>query len=310
VGLALAMLGLWMAVRGLGRRCGAVLAAASLAWVAIAVLVVIPHFNAGQGSEFVDRYESLGPDGGGIAHTLLTRPWEAVQLVAEYDRLSYVGALLIPLALLSLAAPLLAAGALPELLINVLADWFPQYSIEFQYVAVIVPFLVASAILGLARLRRARRPAALARLLSHDGAVAAAWVGVVLLAGVVQGPLPWWNAVPAVGSDQRVEQYDVDDHARVLDRAVAMVPDGVPVSASNLPAAHLSERERIYTFPIVADAQWVIVDRLRPYVADRLDPIRFPPLLALLRTRPDLRLVMDEDGVMVFRRVDPVPVSR
>ena len=148
VGLALAVLGLWMVVRGLGRRYGIALAAASLAWVAIALLVVIPHFNAGRGSEFVDRYGSLGPDGGGIAHTLLTRPWEAVQLAASYDRLSYLGALLIPLAFLSLAAPLLAAGALPELLINILADWFPQYSIEFQYVAVIVPFLVAAAILG------------------------------------------------------------------------------------------------------------------------------------------------------------------
>ena len=148
MGLALAVLGLWMVVRGLGRRYGIALAAASLAWVAIALLVVIPHFNAGRGSEFVDRYGSLGPDGGGIAHTLLTRPWEAVQLASSYDRLSYLGALLIPLAFLSLAAPLLAAGALPELLINILADWFPQYSIEFQYVAVIVPFLVAAAILG------------------------------------------------------------------------------------------------------------------------------------------------------------------
>jgi uncharacterized membrane protein len=305
VGLALAMLGLWMVVRGLGRRYGIALAAASLVWVAIALLVVIPHFNAGQGSEFVHRYGSLGPDGGGIAHTLLTRPWEAVQLVASYDRLSYLGALLIPLAFLSLAAPLLAAGALPELLINILADWFPQYSIEFQYVAVIVPFLVAAAILGLARLRRARRPAILVRLLSHDRAVAVAWVGVVLLAGVVQGPLPWWDEVPAVGSDQRVEQYRVDHHARVLERAVALIPDDVPVSAANLAGAHLSERERIYTFPVLADARWVIVDSHRPYVADRLDPIRFAPFLERLRARPDMRMVMDEDGVMVFRRVPP-----
>ena len=89
-----------------------------------------------------------------------------------------------------------------------------------------------------------------------------------------------------------------------------MIPAGVPVSAGNLPGAHLSERERIYTFPVVADARWVIVDSHRPYVADRLDPIRFAPLLARLRSRTDLRVVMDEDGVMVFRRVDPVVVAR
>ena len=145
----------------------------------------------------------------------------------------------------------------------------------------------------------------MARVLSHDGAVAVVWVGVVLVAGAVQSPMPWTNDIPAIGSDQRVEQYHVGHHARVLERAVAMIPDDVPVSAANLPGAHLSERERIYTFPIIDDAQWVIVDSHRPYVADRLDPIRFPPYLRSLRDRPDMRLVMNQDGVMVFRRAVP-----
>ena len=114
VGLALAVLGLWMIVRGRGRRAGAALAAASLAWVAVAVLVIIPHFNDGRGSAFVGRYATLGEDGAGVAATVLTRPWEAAEVLASYDRLSYLVALLAPLAFLSLAAPLLAAGALPR----------------------------------------------------------------------------------------------------------------------------------------------------------------------------------------------------
>lgn len=303
VGLALAMLGLWMVVRGLGRRYGAALAAASLAWTAFAVLVVIPHYNAGQGSEFVDRYGSLGSDGHGVALTLLTRPWEAVQLAGSYDRLSYLGALLLPLLLLPLAAPLLLVGALPEVLINILADWFPQYSIEFQYVAVIIPFAVASSILGLARLRRARRPAALVRLLADPRRVAVAWVGAVALSGIYLGPLPWWSAVPVVGSSTRTEQYRVTDHSRAMARGLAIIPAGVPVSAGNLFGSHLSEREQIYTFPVVADARWVIVDSHRPYLADRLSPRTHVFRLMELRARPDMRLVFDEDGVMVFRRV-------
>jgi uncharacterized membrane protein len=307
VGLALAVLGLWMVVRGRGGRYGAALAAASLAWVAVAVLVIIPRFNDGRGSAFVDRYATLGDDGPEVARTLLTRPWEAAELVASYDRISYLVALLAPLAFLSFAAPLLAAGALPEALINVLSDWFPQYSIEFQYVAVIVPFLVAAAVLGLARLRRLERPAPLARALRRDGAVAAVSVGVVLASGVYLGPLPWWGAVPAVGSDERTEQYRLDEHARAAARAVALVPDGVPVSAGNLLGAHLSERERILTFPVIGEAQWVLVDRTRPYVGDRLGPRTHAALVARLRARPDMRLVMDEDGVMVFRRVAAGP---
>ena len=276
VGLALAMLGVWMMVRGITRRrYGAFLVAASLAWVAFAVLVIIPRYNAGNGSEFVDRYGSLGSSGNGVLTTLITRPWEAAEVAGSYDRLSYIGALLLPLLLLPLAAPLLLAGALPELLINILADWFPQYSIEFQYVAVIVPFVVAASILGLARVRRLRRPAPLVALLSSPGRVAVIWVGVVALAGVYQGPLPWWDNVPLVGSDSRVEQYRVDDHSRVMARAAELIPDDVPVSVGNLFGGHLSERERVYTFPVVADAKWVIVDDRSPYLADRIAPFGY-----------------------------------
>jgi hypothetical protein len=77
------------------------------------------------------------------------------------------------------------------------------------------------------------------------------------------------------------------------------------VSAGNLLAAHLSERERIYTFPVVADAEWVLIDRDRPYLADRLRPAAHAVRLAQFRARPDMRLVFEEDGVMVFRRTSP-----
>jgi uncharacterized membrane protein len=294
-----------MVVRGAGRRYGAFLAAASLAWVAFAVLVVIPRYNAGEGSQFVDRYASLGSDGGGVTTTLITRPWEAVEVAATYDRMSYLVAILAPLLFLPLFAPLLAAGALPEVLINVLADYFPQYSIEFQYVAVIVPFVVAASILGLARLRRRGRPETLARLLAHTRGVAAVWVGAVVLCSVYLGPLPWWSSVPAVGSDKRVEQFRVNDHSRTMGRAIALIPDGVPVSAGNLLGAHLSERERVYTFPVIGDARWIVVDTHRPYLADRLLPLAHAARVEALMARPDIRQVFSEDGVMLFRRVGP-----
>jgi hypothetical protein len=90
-----------------------------------------------------------------------------------------------------------------------------------------------------------------------------------------------------------------------MQRAVAMVPAGVPVSAGNLLAAHLSERRRIYTFPTVLDARWVLVDTHRPYLGDRLEPRAHAFELAAFEQRPDFRLVSSDDGVLVFRRVAP-----
>jgi hypothetical protein len=69
--------------------------------------------------------------------------------------------------------------------------------------------------------------------------------------------------------------------------------------------AHLSERERILTFPVVDEARWVILDRRRPYLGDRLLPAAHAAAVARLRERPDMRVVFDEDGVMVLRRAGP-----
>lgn len=304
VGLALAVLGLYMALRLGHRRYGAALAVASLAWVAFALAVVIPHFNEGRGSTFVARYG--GASEGGVARALLSEPWQAVATVASYDRLGYVAALLVPLALLPLAAPLVAAAALPELALNTLADYWPQYSIEYQYTAVIVPFVVAATALGLARARRLRRPRFLARALARPGPLAAGLVAWTALCGVYLGPLPVWDRLP-LGSDERTYEYTRDVHTEVLARAVALVPPGVPVSAGNNLGAHLSERRRIHVFPVVADADWVIVDRRRPYIADRMEPLEHAIAVAALRARPDLRTVYDLDGVLVMRRVPVAP---
>src|SRR5204862_124647 len=42
--------------------------------------------------------------------------------------------------------------------------------------------------------------------------------------------------------------------------AVSLVPNSVPVAASNQLAGHLSARRFIYTFPYVGRARWVIAD--------------------------------------------------
>lgn len=296
VGLALAMLGLWMAWRG-ARRAGAWMAGAGVAWSLLCVTVIIPAFNRGDGSAFVSRYEHLGDGPAGIVLAGLTRPWEVSALLLEPGRLLYLLALLGPLLFLPLGAPLLAAGALPELALNMLADWYPQQSFRYHYVAVIAPFAVAAAILGLARLRerwpRARRVPP--RVL---GGVVVGWVA---LAGVVMGPLPWWGAVP-LGSDQRTEQYRPDDHARALSRAVALVPDGARVSAGNLVGAHLSARRRILFFPQIDDAEWIVVDRQRPFMYGSLAPVAHETRLSVLRADPAWRVVSEEDGVVVLRR--------
>jgi uncharacterized membrane protein len=304
VGLALVPFGIWIAVAHGRRLTGGIVAVGGLAWSLVAILVIIPHFSPAGASPFQDRYAHLGDGPGGVLAGVLTRPWEVADLLAEPGRLGYLVALLAPLLALPLLAPLLALGALPELAINLLSNWWPMYSFRFQYVAVIVPFLVAAAIAGLARVHDATWPPALARrpeLRRRAPLVAALWVAASAL---LVGPVGAWSGLP-IASDVRAEEFDREDRVGAMNRAIDRIPDGVPVSAGNTLAAHVSDRRHVYTFPVIRDARFVVVDRDRPFVADLPDPVVHRAALARLLASGRFAPVSDEEGVLVLRRVAP-----
>jgi uncharacterized membrane protein len=270
------------------------------------VAVVIPHFSPSGGSPFVNRYADFGDSQGEVVRTLLTRPWEALETAISVGRAEYLLALLLPLLVLPLFAPLLALGALPDLTLNLLAQYWPQYSVQYQYTATIAPFLIAASIAGLARLRRMRVPGPLGAALRDPAVLAVLLVVAVVIGGYRSGPLPFWKHVPG-GSTVRAQEYTVTFHARVQAEAVALVPDDpdVAVSATNLMGSRLSARRRIYTWPVIGDAAWVLVDERRPFLADRLSTGEHRLLVASLRRDRRFRLVFERDGVLVFRRIEP-----
>jgi uncharacterized membrane protein len=292
VGLAVAALGAWYALARGRRRAGTVIAVSGAAAALLAVTVVVPHFAPGGGSPFEGRYAAVGGSPGGVVRTAVTDPGALVAAVTEGRDLAYLLDLVLPLLALPLLAPGLALTAAPEILLNVLSGTVTQTSIRFHYSAAAIPSLVAAAIFGVARLRRA-------------GAVTRALVVAVLVAGVVLGPLPVWRHVP-LGSDVAAREHLVGAHAAAAARAVELIPPGAPVSATNTLGAHLSERRRVFSFPVLGEAKWVAVDRQRPSYRDAaVAPARFARALGRLRRDPRWAVVFDEDGLLVLHRTSP-----
>lgn len=294
VGLAVAVLGIWYAVAHAERRIGLAIAAAGTAVSLLAVTVVVPHFAPGGGSPFEARYDAVGGSPAGMARTALTDPWRLVEAGAGGRELGYTADLLLPLLGLSLLSPLLAAVALPELALNALSDARTQTSIHFHYTATIIPGLVGSAVFGVARVARRRRGLATA--------LTRAVVAACVLGGLLLGPLPVWRHVP-FGATLATTDHLADAHDATARQALALIPGEAPVSATNTLGAHLSERSRIYSFPVIGSARWVAVDERRPSAYDdAVAPERFRQALAALRRDPSWRLVFAEDGIAVFRR--------
>src|SRR4029079_170929 len=74
IGLVVAVIGLWYALRPGRRRAGLAIAVAGTVVSPVAVAVVVPHYAPGGGSPFESRYDAVGGSPGGIARTTLTDP--------------------------------------------------------------------------------------------------------------------------------------------------------------------------------------------------------------------------------------------
>ena len=132
-------------------------------------------------------------------------------------------------------------------------------------------------------------------------ALGRAAVVVTLVAGILLGPLPAWRHVP-FGSKLAARDHLVSAHDRAAARVLRAVPAGVAVSATNTLGAHLSERRRVFSFPVLGEARWVAVDLDRPSYLDDATGKRFAAAYARFRRDPRWRVVRAGDGVVVLRR--------
>ena len=294
IGLVVAVMGLWYALRPGRRWAGAAIACGGVLVTVIAFAIVIPHYSISGASRFEGRYSAVGGSPTGILETAVTDPGAILSAVTQGRDGGYLAHLLLPLLALPLLAPLAALTAAPELVLNLLSDTRTQTSIHFHYTAGALPGLMVAAVLGAARLRRryawARRPEGRAIVVS------------TLVAGILLGPLPVWSHVP-LGSDLAAREHIVGRHARAAERAVRVIPADDPVSATNNLGAHLSERRRVFSFPVLGEARWVAVDLRRPSYRDQLGrELQVRRAVAALRADGRFTVVFDEDGVLVFHR--------
>ena len=283
VALVVAGFGMWYALARRRRAAGTAIVAAGALWFALAVGVVVPHFNHGGTSSFYSRYREVGGSPGGVLRTAVTHPLRILDKAFDGRSLRYLADLAIPLAGLFLAAPLALVAALPELALNLLSSVKTQTSIRFHYTAGLIPPLVVASVLGAARLsgRSRRRAVAIVALVLAVALVENARLGALFKA-------------PA----------SVSPHDRIAAHALRLVPEDAVVSATNTLGAHLSARRRILSFPRLRDATWLAVDSTRLSYLDRSTGGQSAArALTRLRRNQGWRVVFARDGVLIFRRV-------
>ncbi|MCS7221182.1 MAG: DUF2079 domain-containing protein [Anaerolineae bacterium] len=247
------LLGVWAMMRAGGRWAGLVVACISLAWFGVAVFVIIPAHAApvyGEAqSVYFQRYGALGDSATDIARSLITKPALVWAIITEPARLRYLGGLLASVGGLALLGPELLLLSAPILAANLLSAYPAQYSGELHYSAPLVPYFVVAAIVGTARavqgLSRRWQPALALGLV----------LGWLLLWSVGYHRVKGWTPL---GGEFRWPE--ITEHHRLAERFFRQIPSDAPVSVTTALYPHLSHRERIYKFPALGDAAYVLLE--------------------------------------------------
>ena len=216
-----------------GRRAAGVCAAIGATSLLVTFAWLRPMF-AGPEAEYGLMYRAWGEDAAGVVRGVLSRPLDAIAAlwttpgIAEDAMLKrqYWLHLLGPLAFLPLLSPATLLIALPIVFEHMLSARPAQHTIVFQYTALVVPFTVAAAAIGLGNVARAA---------GHARPPRAALAAVVLaaLAGqVLFGPLTGLGVAQGMPRPQPIapsaEVRAVQPHR---ERMLAQVPGDAGVVA-------------------------------------------------------------------------------
>lgn len=248
ISLLVAMMGLY-ALLIQRRRFGLLPFVAGVAWFLFVLEVISPAFNVAGQHEFMGFYEQWGDSALDVVFNLLTRPLSLLDWLTDPARLVYLRDLLTPTLGVSLLAPHVLLIAAPSLAVNLLSSYPPMTVLEgFHYPAPIVPFIVVSAVAGSAWLasRFSER---------HRARVRGGLAGAMLLATLFYHR--GHGATPLAASWQ---WPTVTGHHRIGAALLATLPLEAAISAQSPINPHLSQRERIYRFPDVRDADLLVLD--------------------------------------------------
>lgn len=214
----------------------------ALAWFYVAVYVIVPQNNLSGQSPYYNRYP-------GASMNLLKSLGAIPQLVASIfipDKLAYLLQLFASVGFLAAFDPISLLVGSPSLILNLLSIYPAQYSGTYHYSAPVVPYFVLAAIGGAKRIFDFRFKIADLKTLVFVGAFVIA-LGYHLIAGYT----------PIGGAFFFPES---SPHQQLLARFVNEIPRDAKVSTTESLFPHISHRQFLYRFPLIKDADYVLLD--------------------------------------------------
>lgn len=304
VALGVAALGIYAFSRT-RRKWIWLLVALSLFWLVLTVGVFIPAFDPeGVSSHFRAKFGYLGNTPWAMLRTLFLSPRTLAGILGTPDRLAYIR----DMALCSgLFLPLLSPGlvfiALSEVVVNVFSQSPVQRFLTYQYSATAAAFLVLATARGAVW---AERRFSGDRVQSRHLGWLTVLAGTAAVSMTVLFQVSRYGTLYPFGRDPQAHDlrgvYRSDERTGVAYRFMREIPADAAVSAQSDLVPHLSNRSRIYLFPVIEDAQYILLDQQGETFPAGLLGVPYSKAVHQLRDDPRYELILEESGFLLFRR--------
>jgi uncharacterized membrane protein len=273
-----------------GIKAGLFLVLWGLAWTAVSIEVIIPFFNPWHSYDYWAEGGIIGNSSSNSVFALLG------QIGDDYPRkLGTLALTLAPVVFLALRSPL-SLVAVPSIFLRFINTDPNYWGTSYHYSAPLMPIVFIAAIDALARIQAARGGAPSSR---RSIAPAVVRYAPALMLAIALG-LCFWAPVKLLWQPGT---YTISQHVRAEDAAMAKVPDGATVEATENMEAPLAARADVFyaSDPRNPAPQYIVVDPKDYYTQ--------PPISGNItqwvkadHRNASYQQIFGREGIYVFRR--------
>jgi uncharacterized membrane protein len=278
-----------------------------LLWFAASVGVIVPFIR---GESYMVATPGLAYLGDSVSEILmngLKRPDLVFGRVFSIQKLGYLADLLLPVLFLPLLSLRHLIPCLPQLLINLASEYYPNYIPAERYTSPIIPFLFIATICGVKHLKQLAGPVRIGFMKSRAQYLVLCFL---VLAVIVSSGYTAKSAIRFVRSI--VEPNNIyGQSSRAVRNSLTKLSQGIPdawsVSFSNHRGlARFSYRKEIRALAKNSlDSDIVIIDGARPHESST-EWGEIEECESLLRLNTQFKVVFAQNGLRVYSR-EPLP---
>lgn len=268
------------------KKIGAVLFVISLTWFIVSSKIIMPSFNPPN-----DRYNILALKYGWLGDsitiiilTAITHPLKIIKYIFTIDKIQIILRLFLPVAFLNIFDIWGLILVVLPLCANLLSTMGHQITMQFQYPIHVIPFVYIGAIYGAETVSRKWK---------FYGKFSNSIWSFIIISGILSSF--------AFGSTvYNFKRCKMNDHKKMFFVLVKpKIPDKSSLSSQANLLPHFSHREKIYRFPQVDDAEYVLVD-----INSNKWPCsdeEFAKSITSFKTNTNYDLIFEQDGYMIFK---------